>query len=206
MSTFGKIILLSGPSSAGKSTLSKALQSVLAEPYWHLSLDMIWFMLPPQRPDPNWYPGMTADHMKAFAHTVGSLTGLGINVIAETGFFSPEEVAVFVADVRGERGEGTSVRAGTTNCEGASARLANRDILFVGVCCPLEEIERREVTRDDREVGYSRGHYDKIHGHSEYDIQVDTSVLTPEQAAAKVKETLESPSGPFVLSRIDGRA
>jgi len=46
MSNSGKVIVLSGPSSLGKSTLSKAIQSLLDVPYWHISLDMIWYMQP----------------------------------------------------------------------------------------------------------------------------------------------------------------
>jgi chloramphenicol 3-O phosphotransferase len=35
----GKIILLNGASSSGKSTLASALQNNLEEPFWHYSID-----------------------------------------------------------------------------------------------------------------------------------------------------------------------
>jgi len=114
--------------------------------------------------------------MKAFSRTVGMLSSLGRNVIAETGFLDPSEIVDFLSD------------------------LPEADILFVGVFCTLE-IEKREVIRPDREVGYSRGHYDRVHSHSKYDIQVDTNVLTPEQAAATVKAALEQSSLEYVLTR-----
>jgi chloramphenicol 3-O-phosphotransferase len=38
----GKIILLNGTSSSGKSTLAEALQSVLDEPYLHIDGDFFW--------------------------------------------------------------------------------------------------------------------------------------------------------------------
>jgi chloramphenicol 3-O phosphotransferase len=178
MSTPGKIILLSGPSSAGKSTLSKDLQAILDDPYWHVSLDMIWFMLPPQRPGANWYPEMAAHHVQGFSRIVAALTALGVNVIAETGFLDRPALMDFVNDV------------------------PDREIVFVGVFCALDEIERREGGRDDRDVGYSRVHYDRVHSHSDYDIRVDTSALTPEQAAAQVKAALAWLSGPGVLARV----
>ena len=177
MSSLGKVIVLSGPSSSGKSTLSKAIQALLDVPYWHISLDMIWYMQPPQREDPNWYPTSAAELMKAFSRTVGMLSRLGINVIAETGFLDPSEIVDFLSD------------------------LPEADILFVGVFCTLE-IEKREVIRPDREVGYSRGHYDRVHSHSKYDIQVDTNALTPEQAAAKVKAALDQSYSEYILTRI----
>lgn len=42
----GQIIILNGTSSAGKSTLAKALQTCLSEPYLHLGIDTVIFALP----------------------------------------------------------------------------------------------------------------------------------------------------------------
>src|SRR4029434_10637338 len=35
----GKVILINGASSAGKSTLARAVQKQIDEPFWHLSID-----------------------------------------------------------------------------------------------------------------------------------------------------------------------
>src|SRR6185312_5466542 len=35
----GKIILINGASSSGKSTIARAVQKQLDEPFWHLSID-----------------------------------------------------------------------------------------------------------------------------------------------------------------------
>src|SRR4051812_18538858 len=43
----GNIILINGTSSAGKSTLAKALQEVLDEPYLHSGLDHFLHSMPP---------------------------------------------------------------------------------------------------------------------------------------------------------------
>ena len=50
---FGQIILLNGPSSAGKSTLAKAIQHHLDLPFWHISSDQFVeaHMLPARRDD-----------------------------------------------------------------------------------------------------------------------------------------------------------
>jgi len=42
----GKIILINGTSSSGKSTLAKSLQKSLAEPFLHVQLDSYIEMLP----------------------------------------------------------------------------------------------------------------------------------------------------------------
>lgn len=43
----GKIIYLSGISSAGKTTLSRELQRALPEPYLYLGIDLFIYMMPP---------------------------------------------------------------------------------------------------------------------------------------------------------------
>src|SRR5689334_22572565 len=39
MAELGKIILLNGASSSGKSTLARALQTKIEAPFWHISID-----------------------------------------------------------------------------------------------------------------------------------------------------------------------
>ena len=45
-STLGSVILLNGTSSAGKSTLAKAIQDVMDAPYLHLGIDLFFDALP----------------------------------------------------------------------------------------------------------------------------------------------------------------
>jgi chloramphenicol 3-O phosphotransferase len=58
-------------------------------------------------------------------------------------------------------------------------------ILLVGVRCPLEVVEERERTRQNRRNGLARSQFNVIHESKPYDLEVDTSVLSPE-ACAKV--------------------
>ena len=37
----GKIIMLNGASSSGNSTVAKALQEIMSEPFWHVSFDQL---------------------------------------------------------------------------------------------------------------------------------------------------------------------
>ena len=45
----GKVIILNGPSVAGKTSLQKALQSSLKEPYMAMGIDSILVAMMPQR-------------------------------------------------------------------------------------------------------------------------------------------------------------
>jgi chloramphenicol 3-O phosphotransferase len=49
--TTGKLIILNGGSSAGKTTLGKALQDLFDENYLLLGIDTFWLALPPKQLD-----------------------------------------------------------------------------------------------------------------------------------------------------------
>lgn len=61
--------------------------------------------------------------------------------------------------------------------------LSDLNYITVGVHCPLVEASRRELDRGDRQIGLAATQFDKVHSNREYDIEVDTSTMTPEQAA-----------------------
>lgn len=65
-------------------------------------------------------------------------------------------------------------------------------MLFVGVQCPLAELERRERARPDRtHIGLSRSHFESVHAHGVYDLEVDSSTTTPAAAAQLIIRALE---------------
>lgn len=47
----GKLILLNGGSSAGKTSLALAFQDLAAECWMHIGIDLFWFALPPEQLD-----------------------------------------------------------------------------------------------------------------------------------------------------------
>jgi chloramphenicol 3-O phosphotransferase len=60
--------------------------------------------------------------------------------------------------------------------------LADKYVLFVGVHCPLEELERREALRDERRQSFARSQFDYIHAGKTYDVDVDTSLVSTDEA------------------------
>ena len=45
----GKMIIINGASSSGKSTVSKCLQDILLENYCHIGVDTFWLGIPPKQ-------------------------------------------------------------------------------------------------------------------------------------------------------------
>ena len=53
--------------------------------------------------------------------------------------------------------------------------LEGFDVFFVGVHCPLEELERRERERGNRRIGEAKNDFETIHKFCEYDLEIDSS-------------------------------
>ena len=66
-------------------------------------------------------------------------------------------------------------------------------MLFVGVRCPLDVVLQRELERKDRTLGQAEAQFAVVHRWGNYDVEVDTSVLAPDDAAAQIESALEVP-------------
>lgn len=158
----GKVILISGTSSSGKSTLAKGLQRSLAEPFLHLQLDGFIEMLP-RTDDWEMFQRMVSGMNRAAA----AMSEEGNNLIIDHVLVVDAWLSQLLDVLRG------------------------RYVLFVGLVCPLEELERRERDRDARRQGFARQQIENIHRGKTYDIELDTSVLGPEECVARVLEFYE---------------
>lgn len=184
----GKIIFLNGTSSAGKTSLSHALQEILSEPYIHVALDQFRDGLPDK------YRGLNAP-----PNTPGHL---GLNVVPITDAEKPFTAIKFgtagVQMLRGMRRAMAAMVESGNNIIVDDILLepeflddyvevfAPFDVIFVGVRCPLGVINAREVARPGRFPGTAYGHFTSCHAHASYDLEVDTSELSPAQCAQLV--------------------
>lgn len=80
--------------------------------------------------------------------------------------------------------------------------LSGCNVYFVGVKCSLDELERREKKRGDRQIGFARWQYDRVHQYGEYDLTIDTGNLSPEESALELSELLRSGSRPSAFERL----
>jgi chloramphenicol 3-O phosphotransferase len=64
--------------------------------------------------------------------------------------------------------------------------LREHYVLFVGLDCPLDELEHREQKRDARRQGFARQQFENIHKGKLYDLELDTSVLSVEECVERV--------------------
>jgi len=177
-----QLILVNGPSSAGKSTLCRALQAAIERPYLVVGFDDFVFMSAPRyyRGADTGRQGETDAFTALGAEMVTtSLPGAPASVTAKFGPVFRSLLDSMAPAVRALVDGGNAVifdhvlhdRAMYESYRAATAAL---DIFTVGVTCPLDILEARERARGDRVQGRARGLVDVVHGFMDYDAMVDT--------------------------------
>jgi chloramphenicol 3-O phosphotransferase len=94
-------------------------------------------------------------------------------------------------------------------------RLSGLPVLFVGVRCPIDVVmERRNTGQPGRDGEYATGTaaepipppvrrwQEKAHLPGVYDLEVDTSLLSPERCAESIRRRLEEGPPPSAFRRL----
>jgi chloramphenicol 3-O phosphotransferase len=164
-----RIIFLNGASSSGKSTLAKAMQEALPEPFLHVSSDhLVASGMLPARRDPGgsfaWWQQMRPRFFDGFHRCLPALAAAGNHLTVE-----------HIIESRAWREYLATLRGGL-------------DVFLVGVHCDLAEIDRRERDRGDRRIGEGGSHVetDLIYAFGPYDFEVDTTTAVPSAATASL--------------------
>jgi chloramphenicol 3-O phosphotransferase len=174
----GRIIALNGVSSSGKTTLARALQVSLPEPYYLVQLDAFEDMIPERL-----LVGGAVENTaltlsaKAMHTTLALLSANGVGVIADYVFLDAPGLSGWLRD--------------------CVETLYELPVLFVGVHCSLQELERRELQRGDRDVGQAKWQFPRVHTHTTYDLQVDTSECSIDECVRAITERLCKPGRAF---------
>jgi chloramphenicol 3-O phosphotransferase len=205
----GWVVVLNGAPRAGKSSIVEVIQETFAGPWLNLGVDVFSrYVTPPRyRPGIGLRPGGDRPDVEALVpalyaalyDSVVAHSRQGLNVVVDVGHH-----------------EGYS--APLNVLPDAARRLQGLPALLVGVRCPVEVIMRR---RDQGQVG-REGHYvasapgeaipepvlrwqEEVHVPGIYDLEVDTSEVTPQEAAALIRERLAGPP-PSAFRRLAAEA
>ena len=181
----GKIILLNGASSSGKSTLAKALQAQMEEPFWHFSIDHLLAagILPQKRIDSGEFPWRKERTLffDGFHRCIPALAEAGNNLIVEH----------------------------IVETEAWMRKLLNLlehlDVFFVGVHCSLAELERRERERGNRRIGEARVDFETTHAFASYDFEVN-SIDPVDRNVGKLSAAWKLRSHPSAFERMAQQA
>jgi chloramphenicol 3-O phosphotransferase len=191
----GRIIVLNGTSSAGKSSIARVLQDKMDEPYAHLLIEEFLPRLPARYLSGEHPEGVRMEETRDGGKYVVS------------GAVGERMVAGFYAAVAAVAGAGNNVIVDTLmgdpfDAAECARQLSSLDVLMVGVHCSLTILEERERGRGDRTPGLARGELTRVHKYADYDLEVDTSRKSPEECAAAIAIALRAGAGGVALAKM----
>ena len=193
------IFLVNGPSSAGKTTLCRALQAKITESYLVVGFDDFIFMSAPR-----YYRGGDTPTQGEF----DAFTALGAELVTTsppgappivTARFGPvyrrliDSMAPAVRTLvdRGNAVIFDHVLHDEAMHQSCRTAFAGVDVFSVGVTCPIEILEQRERARGDRVLGRARGLAEVVHSFMSYDVTVDTGAMSTPECVAAVLASVE---------------
>lgn len=196
----GWIVILNGAPRSGKSSIAKAIADSSEEMWLNFGVDAFLGMTPERyRPGIGLRPGGERPDMEpllpvlygALFEAVTAQARLGLNVVVDVGIHDGYSRPLgILAQVAG--------------------RLRGLPVLFVGVRCPIETVmERRNAGSGERYVTGSlsdppapvRRWQEAVHVPGIYDMEVDTSVSSALDCAARILRRLEEPPPPDAMDR-----
>lgn len=175
----GQIVILNGAPRSGKSSIAAVIQQTFEGVWINLGVDR-YMAMTPQRylPGIGLRPGGERPDLEplvvrmylALYESIAAHSRLGLNVVADVGHHDA------YSEPRGILPE-------------CAAILRGLPVLFVGVRCPVEVILERR-----RDTGWQAGRAEEwdraVHDPGNYDLELDSSILSPEECAAAIRTRL----------------
>ncbi|MDQ3183262.1 MAG: chloramphenicol phosphotransferase [Actinomycetota bacterium] len=194
----GQIVILNGAPRSGKSSIVAVIQDTFDGVWMNLGVDRFMQMTPERYlPGIGLRPGGERPDLEPFVvvmyramyESIAAHGRLGLNVVVDVGHH----------DAYSES------RGILPDC---ARRLTGLPVLFVGVRCPIEIImERRRTT------GWSAGKHppvrlwqQEVHLPGNYDLEVDTSMLSPQECATMIRQRLETGPVPSAIQQLAAMA
>jgi len=201
----GQIVILNGAPRSGKSSIVAVIQDTYDGVWMNLGVDQFMQMTPERYlPGIGLRPGGESPDLEQFVvimyramyESIAAHSRLGLNVVVDVG----------------HHGAYSESRGILPDC---ARRLTGLPVLFVGVQCPIEIImERRRTT------GWSAGKHPygasapppvrlwqkEAHLPGIYDLECDTSLLSPEECATMIRQHLETGQVPSAIQQLAAMA
>ncbi len=174
----GSAIFLNGTSSSGKTTAAKAFQEVMDVPVLYASNDNFIFMAHEKElKDDEIRPKILLPLLSAFHRSLPLIGSCGYPMIIDSVIERKDWMDEIIMNLEGYK------------------------VYFVKVDCSLEELERREIERGDRQVGFAKWQHGIVHDFCAYDFEINTENHSPEENAEKLKALFYSDSQPTAFDQ-----
>jgi chloramphenicol 3-O phosphotransferase len=146
----GKILIINGTSSSGKTTFAKALRPALGEPFCYYASDQLADGGFRSRIESAEEPSERQRFFDGFHLSIAAFAHAGNNLIVE------------------------HIVEEQSWADDLGALLRPFDVFWIGLHAPWEELMRRERERKDRTIGEACFHL-KTHLYTHYDIEIQST-------------------------------
>jgi len=176
----GRIILLNGASSAGKTSVAQALLPLLPDPWFLVPVDAISGMRSTVH-----RRALTDDEVgemlirtrRGYHRAVAALASVGNDVIMDYPLSEPWRLSDLLEVLEGF------------------------DVTLVEIRCSQAELDRREQQRGDRPIGLASSQI-AVYGCGQHDIVIDTTSDDPDKSARAIAEALDLVPSPKAFERL----
>jgi chloramphenicol 3-O phosphotransferase len=175
------IVILNGNSSAGKSSIARALQCITAQPFLHVPMDTFLDMMPDVL-----FEGPEGMVFRTLEDSQGPITEIVIGPAAQRTLQGMRRAVAALA-AQGNNLILDEVMVGGDAADFAAA-FAGLKVHWVAVHAPLDILEERERQRGDRHPGLARGLARHVHKCVRYDLELDTAAADAAECAAMIKQ------------------
>jgi len=196
--TPGQIVILNGTPLSGKSSIAAVIQNTFEGVWMNLGVDHFMQMTPERyQPAIGLRPGGERPDLeslvvllyRAMYEAIAAHSRLGLNVVVDVGHHDSYSVPLGILP----------------DC---ARRLKDLPVLLVGVRCPVEVIMERRRARgwhvpENGSVPKPVNLWQQaVHVPGIYDLEVDTSVLSPEECADLIRQRLKDYTVPSAFQRL----
>jgi len=199
LDTPGQIVILNGTPRSGKSSIATMIQNTFDGVWINIGVDQFMQMTPKRyRPGIGLRPGGERPDLeplivilyRALYGAISVHSRLGLNVVVDVGHHDIYSVPLGILP----------------DC---ARQLKDSPVLFVGVRCPIDVImDRRRATwgvgdSDDGSIPKPVSLWQKaVHSPGIYDLEIDTSVFSPQACADLIRQRLRNGPPPSAFERL----
>ena len=185
-----KVIYLNGPSSSGKTSLSKKLQQVLAENYLHIGIDTLISMMPDRTNN-----FLSTEVKEGFSWKETTLVNEEVGMRIVSGDYGKHVNSAFHQVVKSLLDSGNhliidDVADGDSEVSIWELELQQHSFIKVGVFCDLTTLNVREKSRADRMCGSAAEQFYRVHESVTYDLKVHTDQYSIDECAQQILQYL----------------
>ena len=188
----GIVVILNGPSAAGKSTLQRSIQRLAQLPYLSVGIDNFFNDLFPDE-----HGKLGVKTKTDFGTQLRYVTIDDNTVYLHVGSEGQKIIQGMHKSIAAYAQSGNNVVVDYIMYDASWMQellqeLQGCPVFMVGVTLPLEVVQQREQARSTSPIGHAKSHYDTVHVGNVYDLWVDSSLQSSDESALQILDFIEN--------------